>query len=159
MRARHSGKIQSSACTTLQYRLSGAICRKPISWFTIALTSDALRTTRTRRSRDAYPAAISDVLSVLALSTTTYSKRSYVCARTLSMHSARVSSPLYTGVTTETRGLLLNGVPTQGSQGRSRLDDVFPRLAVDPARIHDEGRVPTDERVIDGRVVGHDEDR
>ena len=74
------------------------------------------------------------------------------------MHSASVSAPLKTGVTTLTKG-------SDGRINLSRrsfcplaLHDVGKRLAIDPARVDHQRRVPGDQSVVDGRVVGHDHD-
>src|SRR6185436_11702138 len=64
------------------------------------------------------------VSSVLQLLTMTYSQFSCVWRRTLSTHSARYGSPLYTGVTTVTRGR--EPFIGQLSRGGSRLE--FPDL-------------------------------
>src|SRR6266852_1980456 len=57
-----------------------------------------------RASFWAYLCAIFSERSVLQLLTIMYSQFWYVWANTLSIHSAKYFSPLYTGVTTLTRG-------------------------------------------------------
>ena len=74
IRVRHSGKIQSSAATTLQNSLAESIARNARLWFSFEFTCSSNRTCLIRESAAANRAAISGVSSVLALSTIAYSQ-------------------------------------------------------------------------------------
>src|SRR5215469_1018908 len=89
IRCKHSGKIQSSAKTILQYWLSGEICLIARLRLASAGIVSGFVITRIRESVFAYSLAMASVRSVLALSTIVYSQLVYVCDNTLSIHSER----------------------------------------------------------------------
>src|SRR3954471_8345607 len=127
VRSSNVGYMMSSSGTMITYSVSTAA--NPRLWFSTSPTSRRWRTERMRGSSKL--ATTSGVSSVDALSYTSNSKLSKVCARAASIDPRSQRARLCVGMRIETRGRLDSDIGAIRSQRRARVAAALDQLMVD----------------------------